>query len=67
MLAVVAEMLLSTNGLGAFLVRSQEKFRIDDVLAALLLIVLVALVVNATTELVERKLLAWHRASTGIR
>jgi NitT/TauT family transport system permease protein len=67
LLAVVAEMLLSTNGLGAFLVRSQEKFRIDDVLAALLLIVLVALVVNATTELVERKLLAWHRASTGIR
>jgi NitT/TauT family transport system permease protein len=67
LLAIVSEMLLSTNGLGAFLVRSQESFRIDDVLAALLLIVLVALLVNLTTEAVERKLLAWHHASAGAR
>jgi NitT/TauT family transport system permease protein len=67
LLAIVAEMLLSTNGLGAFLVRSQESFRIDDALAALLLIVLVALLVNLTTEAIERKLLAWHHASAGIR
>lgn len=67
LLAVVAEMLLSTDGLGAFLVRSQESFRIDDVLAALLLIVLVALLVNLTTEVIQRKLLSWHHASAGIR
>jgi NitT/TauT family transport system permease protein len=67
LLAVVAEMLLSTNGLGAYLVRSQESFRIDDVLAALLLIVLVALLVNLTTEAIESRLLAWHHASAGIR
>jgi ABC-type nitrate/sulfonate/bicarbonate transport system permease component len=67
LLAVVAEMLLSTNGLGAFLVRSQESFRIDDVLAALLLIVLVALFINLMTETIERKLLAWHHASVGVR
>jgi ABC-type nitrate/sulfonate/bicarbonate transport system permease component len=67
LLAVVAEMLLSTNGLGAFLVRSQESFRIDDVLASLLLIVLVTLLVNLTAEAIERKLLAWHHASVGIR
>ena len=67
LLAVVAEMLLSTDGLGAFLVRSQESFRIDDVLAALLLIVLVALLVNLTTEAIQRKLLAWHHASAGVR
>ena len=67
LLAVVAEMLLSTDGLGAFLIRSQESFRIDDVLAALLLIVLVALVVNITTEAIQSKLLAWHSASTGVR
>jgi ABC-type nitrate/sulfonate/bicarbonate transport system permease component len=67
LLAVVAEMLLSTDGLGAFLIRSQESFRIDDVLAALLLIVLVALVVNIMTEAIQSKLLAWHSGSTGIR
>lgn len=67
LLAVVAEMLLSTNGLGAFLIRSQESFRIDDVLAALLLIVLVALLLNITTEAIQRKLLAWHNASAGVR
>ncbi|HVC54630.1 MAG TPA: ABC transporter permease [Stellaceae bacterium] len=62
LLAVVAEMLLSTDGLGAFLVRAQESFRIDDVLAALLLIVLVALLVNLATHLLERQVLAWHHA-----
>lgn len=66
LLAVVAEMLLSTNGLGAYLVRSQESFRIDYVLAALLLVVLVALLVNSTTEAIERRLLAWHHASAGV-
>jgi NitT/TauT family transport system permease protein len=67
LLAIVAEMLLSTDGLGAFLIRSQESFRIDDVLAALLLLVLVALVVNMTTEAIQHKLLAWHHASSGVR
>jgi ABC-type nitrate/sulfonate/bicarbonate transport system permease component len=67
LLAVVAEMLLSTNGLGAYLVKSQESFRIDHVLAALLLIVLVALLVNLTTETIERRLLAWHHTSAGVR
>lgn len=67
LLAVVAEMLLSTDGLGAFLVRSQESFRIGDVLAALLLIALAALSVNLTTEAIQRRLLAWHHASAGVR
>lgn len=67
LLAVVAEMLLSTNGLGAFLVRAQESFRIGDVLAALLLIVLVALLVNFATALIERRVLGWHQARAGVR
>jgi ABC-type nitrate/sulfonate/bicarbonate transport system permease component len=62
LLAVVAEMLLSTNGLGAYLVRAQESFKIADVLAVLLLIALTALAINAATFVVERKLLAWHYA-----
>jgi len=67
LLAVVAEMLLSTDGLGAFLMRAQESFRIADVLAALLLIVLVALIVNLATHAVERKALTWHHARSGVR
>ena len=66
LLAVVAEMLLSTNGIGAFLVRAQESFRIADVLAALLLIVLVALLVNLATHLIERSALAWHYGRGGL-
>jgi ABC-type nitrate/sulfonate/bicarbonate transport system permease component len=62
LLAVVAEMLLSTNGLGAYLTRAQESFKIADVLAALLLIALTALAINAATLAAERKLLAWHYA-----
>ena len=67
LLAVVAEMLLSTDGLGAFLMRAQESFRIADVLATLLLIVLVALIVNLATHAVERKALTWHHARGGVR
>ncbi len=67
LLAVVAEMLLSTNGIGAFLVRAQESFRIADVLAALLLVVLVALLVNLATHLIERSALAWHYNRGGLQ
>jgi NitT/TauT family transport system permease protein len=60
LLAVVAEMLLSTNGLGAFLVRAQESFKIAQVLAVLLLVALVALAINFLLFAAERKLLSWH-------
>lgn len=67
LLAVVAEMLLSTDGLGAFLMRAQESFQIARALAALLVIVLVALVMNLGTQAVERKALAWHDARGNTR
>jgi len=62
LLAIVAEMLLSTNGLGAFLMRAQESFEIAKGLAGLLVIALVALAINFMTLRVERKVLAWHYA-----
>jgi ABC-type nitrate/sulfonate/bicarbonate transport system permease component len=65
LLAVVSEMLLSTDGLGAFLMRSQESFQIAEAVATLLLIALVALVINLGTQAVERRVLAWHHARTG--
>lgn len=67
LLAVVAEMLLSTDGLGAFLMRAQESFRIAQVLASLLLIALVALLINLCTHAIERRALAWHQSSRAVR
>lgn len=60
LLAVVAEMLLSTNGLGAFLTQAQESFETANVLAVLLLIALVALTVNAVARGIEHRLIRWH-------
>lgn len=62
LIAVVAEMLLSTNGLGAFLTQAQESFQIANELAGLVVIALVAISVNAAARAVERHLLGWHYA-----
>lgn len=62
LLSVVAEMLLSTDGIGAYLVRAQESFRLAEALAALVLTALIAVLANMALELVERRALAWHHA-----
>ncbi|MDE2005262.1 MAG: ABC transporter permease [Rhodospirillales bacterium] len=60
LLGVVSEMILSSDGLGTYLVRAQQNFQIARVLAALLVIALTALAVNAAMGAAERRLLAWH-------
>lgn len=62
LLAVVSEMILSSDGIGTYLVRAQQNFDLSRVLAALLVIALVALAINAAMLAVERRLLAWHHA-----
>jgi len=66
LIAVVAEMMLSTNGMGMYLVRAQERFEIANGLAGLLLIALVALAINYTVLAIERSVLAWHHARLGV-
>jgi len=65
LLAVVSEMILSSDGLGTFLVRAQQNFDIASVLAALLVIALTALAVNAVMLALERRLLGWSHAQQG--
>ena len=65
LLAVVSEMILSSDGLGTFLVRAQQNFDIAQVLAALLVIALTALAVNAAMMALERRLLGWRHARQG--
>ncbi|MGH8310841.1 MAG: ABC transporter permease, partial [Steroidobacteraceae bacterium] len=65
LLAVVAEMLIAANGLGTYIVRSQERFQIANNLAALLVIVVLALVINWLLKLADDRLLRWHHVRTG--
>ncbi len=62
LIGVSSEMLLSTDGLGNYLMRAQEQFRIASGLAAIVLIALVSLAINTLVLRTERRLLAWHHA-----
>lgn len=66
LISVSSEMLLSTDGMGNYLMRAQEQFQIAAGLAALVLIALVSLAVNTVVHRVERRLLAWHYGRHGL-
>jgi len=66
LVSVTAEMLLSTNGIGVYLLRSQETFRIADGLAGICVIAVVGWCINAGFLALDRRLLAWHYATTRI-
>lgn len=66
LVSVSSEMLLSTDGIGNYLMRAQEQFLIADGLAAIVLIALVSLAINTLVRRVERRLLAWHYARHGL-
>ena len=62
LISVSSEMLLSTDGMGNYLMRAQEQFQIAGGLAAIVVIALVSLVINACVLRIELRLLAWHHA-----
>lgn len=64
LIAVTAEMLLSTDGIGVFLVRSQERYRLADGLAGIITVAGLAFGLNLLFDLAEARLLHWHIAST---
>lgn len=64
LVAVTSEMLLSTNGIGVFLLRRQETFHIADGLAGICVIAAVGWCVNAVFLVIDRRLLHWHYAGT---
>ncbi|MFM0247991.1 NitT/TauT family transport system permease protein/sulfonate transport system permease protein [Burkholderia sp. GAS332] len=67
LISVSAEMLLSTNGIGNFIVTAQQQFEIAAGLATILVIAIAALCIETLFFRIERNLLAWHheRASAG--
>ena len=63
--ALVSEMVGATRGLGYFVLQAQRGLRIRDMYAAIVLLALLGYTLNALFLLVEARVLAWHRASTG--
>ncbi|MBS0447776.1 MAG: ABC transporter permease [Proteobacteria bacterium] len=62
LISVSSEMLLSTDGVGNYLMRAQEQFQIAGGLAAIVVIALFSLAINACVLRIERRVLAWHHA-----
>ncbi len=60
LVSITSEMLLSTNGIGVFLQRSQEYFSIDAGLAGIAFISLTGLIINALMFKLEKRWLYWH-------
>lgn len=67
LISVTAEMLLSTDGIGVFVLRSQERFQITNELAGIAFIGLVSWIVNQAYLRSDRRLLRWNHATTGDR
>jgi NitT/TauT family transport system permease protein len=60
LVTITSEMLLSTNGLGAFVQRSQESLQVATGLAGIVAIAIMGLVINMGLRLFEDRLLFWH-------
>ena len=60
LVTITAEMLLSTNGIGAFVQRSQQSFQVSAGLAGIVGIAIMGLIVNVGLRQIERRLLFWH-------
>ncbi|KWF70000.1 ABC transporter permease [Burkholderia pseudomultivorans] len=62
---IVVGMVGGSQGLGTFVLESNQSFAVLDTWAGLLMIGLVGVVVNGLFMLVHRKVLAWHRGWRG--
>ncbi|RIV39165.1 ABC transporter permease [Micromonospora radicis] len=62
---VVSEMLMSTDGLGFTVIRFQRTFAIPQMWSGVLLLGLLGFGLAKLFELIERRVLRWHRGATG--
>jgi NitT/TauT family transport system permease protein len=65
LVAVTAEMLMSTDGIGVFILHAQERFQMANGLAGILVVALLGWVVNRALLVLDRRLLHWHHATSG--
>lgn len=62
-LMVISEMVASSSGIGFQLVQAQRSFAILNMWASILLLAILGYVLNLILTIVERRVLAWQRAS----
>ncbi len=65
LVGVTSEMLMSTDGIGAFIFQAQERFRMADGIAGIVVVAVVGWLLNRALLAIEGRTLAWHRAVTG--
>ncbi|HUF82306.1 MAG TPA: ABC transporter permease [Burkholderiales bacterium] len=64
-LAILAEMIVSSDGLGYFTLLAQRTFKIPDMYAGIFTLALFGYVLNRIFLLCEARLIRWHVESTG--
>lgn len=63
--AVVAEMIAANRGLGYLVQRASQSFNTAELVGAVLVLVVLALILNALVNAIERVLLRWRTVSHG--
>ena len=65
LVAVTSEMLMSTDGIGLFILHAQERFQMAKGLAGILVVAVLGWMINRLIIAADRRLLSWHHATTG--
>jgi ABC-type nitrate/sulfonate/bicarbonate transport system permease component len=66
-LAILAEMIVSTDGLGYFTLLAERTFKVPEMYAGIFMLALLGYVLNRTFLLFEARLIRWHYESSGRR
>lgn len=64
---VVSEMIGSSTGLGAFVIRAQSTFMIADMWLGILFLGVLGVLLQSAFHLIERKVFPWYFASQGMK
>jgi ABC-type nitrate/sulfonate/bicarbonate transport system permease component len=64
---IVSEMVGSVNGIGRYILIQQRSFNVPEMYAGILLVAVVGYLLNRLYLMVDNRILAWHRGSTGNR
>jgi ABC-type nitrate/sulfonate/bicarbonate transport system permease component len=66
LLTVVSELIMSTDGLGTYLLKAQSAFEVSGVIAGLIVIAGAALAVNSLTQALAGRWLSWNVRRTAL-
>lgn len=64
LVSTVADMVISFDGLGHYLIAAQQRMQFPRIAAGLFVLAVAAFMLNALLEFAQRRLLSWHFAST---